>query len=176
MKTREDSYTSQLTFREAALQSTAMQEAEMMALSARSRNGILTLLDGSRKAQRAHEDNMLASWYADEHQSLDLMLTSRRMALREQLNHWLQQGGLYLRRQTAEAALQEYRALDEQIALHLRATYTRARELKLEADSFADVPSIHRRFLAMLEDMLQHSDLYVQQLMHEFKAMLQERL
>lgn len=176
MNTKYDSYTTQMTFRDAASQSNALQDAEMMALQARAERGLTALFSGSRKAFTNHTLNMTAIWYKEEEASLEMILTSRAMAVREQLNHWLQQGGLFLRRQTAEVAIEERQTLEKQVIQYMSSMYARACELKVEADTYAEVPAIQQRFHRLIEQLLDESDAFVNQLMHDFKDMLGSKL
>jgi hypothetical protein len=176
MKPREDSYTTQITFREAASQSNALQEAEMMSYHARNRRGVMALFDGSRKAFHTHEQEMVSAWYRDEQESLELILSIRIRALREQLNLLLQQGGLYLRRQTAEVALQERKALTSQVADFLEVTMNDVNEMMRKAEAYENMPNIQRHYHRIVDRLLVDSEHFVAHLMAGFGAMLDEKL
>ena len=134
------------------------------------------MLSHQKRALLDHEEQIAAIWYQDQQKSLEIALNSRRIAMREQLNHWLQQNGFALRGQTTIAALQEARVVETEIMEYWRNTYARASELLKESHQFADAPAIQQRYRYKIEEMLEHSEQFVDQLMHHFQNALREKI
>lgn len=164
------------TFIESSVHANVIQDAELVVFEAKSDKSIIGAFSGRRKALREHEQQMTTIWYREEEETLELVLASQVKAVREQMNHWLQQGGFKLRRQTALVAIEEIRQMEAHVIDYLSDTYTRACTLKEKADSFSTMPGIQARFHGMIEKLLDDSERFVGDLVSNFQDMLREKV
>ena len=169
-------YTTDLTFREVAHESNVLAEADFLALQARNENNLLSAFMGKGRASRAHQAQLTKILYKGKEEELEIVMTSRIKARREMLLHWLKQGGLFLRRETATMALKEFEKLEDEIIDHMRECYKRAKMLKEEADTYAEISSVKRRMDAMIERLLDESEQVVESLVRNFKQILHEKV
>ena len=164
------------TFTASSLHENVLEDAALTVFEAKTDKGIIRAFSGQRKALREHEQQITRIWYREEEETLELVLASQVKAIREQMNHWLQQGGFKLRRQTALVAIEEIREMEASVIAYLTDTYARACALKAKADSFAAMPSIQARFHGMIEKLLDDSERFVGDLVSNFQDMLREKV
>ena len=171
-----NNYTTDVTFREVAQESNVLAEADLLALQARNDKSLISAFNGRGRKSRMHQAKLTQILYRGKEEELELVMTSRIKARREMLLHWLKQGGLFLRRETAAMALKEFEKLEDEIIAHMRQCYKQAKELKEEADTYSEVPSIKKRMDTMIERLLDESEEVVESLVRNFKQILHEKV
>ena len=173
---RNESNTDALALRDVAVHSSALLDAEQMALEAQSDRRLLARFTRKGRAYQKHEEGLTKVLYKGKEDALEMVMVGRVKALREQVNHALIQGGIRLRRETAELALMEYSTLEERVIEYLQDQCERARDLKEQAEKYADMPSLKRRMERQLEDLLNKSEAYVDTLVDDFRGILKEKV
>lgn len=160
---------------EEGIDAVELRDAREIYEDVKSDTSLAAIISGTARAARSHQRKSTVIMYRNSEKKLDMILAGKLSAAREEINHWLLQGGFLLRQETAAVALSEFRKLDASVIDFMKDHFKQATELHVQAEKI-EVGFMRDRVQEQIERHVDSAMDFCDDLIDNFKAMIEEQV